>query len=305
MHAANVTYSDGKVSFHETTPEGGSFDVEFASCMANRLFTFSRVSLDSVAVNVTGSDNIGPFLIGGAGWTGGNHLNGDRRSADTESVAVSADGRVLQDGCATECKRLRVEVKNRLYHPVTDSLFCIERMVYYVQGNSIQVEACHEFVCEKPEIVERYYGMQSMMIGETETLTPGGAYAQWTPQQDVDRFTKASAPLFDTFVEHSQHGYQACHMDICGLGSRAMVDDDDVVFIGNSWTKSYHKLIGTKKVAKGDVTRWKGVYTWFRKPDTDTCRGGSPGEFAYRGYYDGRPVLFRFRPGRATEKICK
>ena len=49
MHAANVTYSDGKVSFHETTPEGGTFDVEFASCMANRLFTFSRVSTSQEA----------------------------------------------------------------------------------------------------------------------------------------------------------------------------------------------------------------------------------------------------------------
>ena len=86
--------------------------------------------------------------------------------------------------------------------------FATETMTYIVAGNSIDVTGEHAFSCTTPQTIDRYYGMQSMFIGETEVLTPGGKYSTWTPIASVDRFTHMSAPNFNTFIEHSANGYQ-------------------------------------------------------------------------------------------------
>lgn len=269
--AATVRYAGGNVAYSEQTP-WGHIEIDFSPCMANRLYTFSSVRLDSICINRTDSDNIGPFLIAGKGWSGGNHLNDGRRSAETFSVTVYADSSQIDSDTVVTCRTLRVEVANNLYDPETDSLFCIEKIAYTVAGNSVDVVANHIFCNFMPETIDRYYGMQSMMAGEIEILTPGGKYHVWTPIGEVDRFTKASARSFCTFVEHSPHGYQASCMSGDGIGDRSMVDDDDVVFIGNSWNKSYHKLIGHRTVKAGDTMTWHGIYTWFREPVSDRCR---------------------------------
>ena len=66
---------DGEFLAIESRLEGcHSIRYEFSRCMANHIYTFSRVLVDSVVVNEATSDNIGPFLIESSGWTGGNHL---------------------------------------------------------------------------------------------------------------------------------------------------------------------------------------------------------------------------------------
>lgn len=309
-HAATVTYNDGKISYAEKTP-WGDIDIAFANCMANNLYTFSSVSIDGIEVNHTESDNIGPFLIDRKGWSGGNHLNGERLSVHTRSVRVSLDGKELKNDCSVKGKILTVEVDNILLHPSDDSELANEHVIYTVSGNSIDVKASHEFLCA-PETIERYYGMQSMFVNEYETLTPGGKFSTWTTYPVTStgneiQFTKAEAPQFSTFIEHSKNGYQASHMTRDGLGDRHMVGDDDIIFIGNSWSKTYHKIIGMQPVRSGDRFNWHGIYSWFREPITDNCRNASgDGIFEYGAYVDGRPRIFHLNPdGSLTVKPFK
>ena len=116
---------------------------------------------------------------------------------------------------------------------------------------------------------QRNYGMQSMFKDEECTFTPEGEYIGWIPQAQVDRFTKTNYPNFHRFIEKSSTAYQSAHMFNEGLGTRGEVDASDVVFIGNSYGKSYHKVIGSKSRSKGDTDYWKGAYTWFVSPVAD------------------------------------
>lgn len=298
--AADITSRGGDVSFSEKTP-WGDIDISFARCMANKLYTFSSVSIDGTEVNHTESDNIGPFLVDGKGWSGGNHLNGDRLSAHTLDVQLFVDGKPLADNDTVKGEVLTVEVTNQLLNPADDSDFAIERAVYNVSGNSIDVTVSHEFQCDN-EMIERYYGMQSMFVNEFETLTPGGAFSVWTSYPVTStgneiQFTKATAPTFSTFVEHSANGYQATHMTRDGIGDRRFIRDDDIVFIGNSWSKSYHKVLGMHPVSKGDRISWHGIYSWFREPITDNCRDAADKlTFEYGAYLNGQPKRFLLNP---------
>lgn len=294
---AVLKVSGGKLSYNATTPWNDSIGIDFEPCMANKLFTFSEVRLNGEVVNKTDSDNIGPFGLAGKGWSGGNHLNDGIRSARTVRVEAKADGKPIALGsdAVVECRLLEIDVENALFMPADTLPFATETISYTVAGNSVDVRAKHEYVCARPALIDRYYGLQSMFVGETEILTPGGMYRCWTPAARVDRFTKASAsPFFDTFVEHSPNAYQAVWVDTSvGLGDRALLDDHDVLFIGNSYGKSYHKLIGSRTVKAGDATEWHGVYSWFSRPLLDTCRNNANGgNFAYRGTVAGVPHLF-------------
>lgn len=262
---------------------------EFRRCMANHLYTFSRVLVDTTTVNEATSDNIGPFLIGGAGWTGGNHLLASGLpSAYTDSISIFADGRRIMNDFSGEAQCVRVCVSNTLLNPSDSSQkFCTESITYTICGNSIQVSATHHYLNRQPLTVDRYYGMQSMMIGETEILTPGGEYSRWTPVDSVDRFTRKSAPRFHQFIEKSNVCYAAAFLTDAGLGDHHLISDDDVVFIGNSWSKSYHKLMGNSIVKCGETTHWEGVYTWFLSPLVS-----DPDHFSYIGYFNGKPAVF-------------
>lgn len=85
---------DGEFLAIESRLEGcHSIRYEFSRCMANHIYTFSRVLVDSVVVNEATSDNIGPFLIENSGWTGGNHLLPDGSpSARTDSISIHTRG---------------------------------------------------------------------------------------------------------------------------------------------------------------------------------------------------------------------
>ena len=302
--ASQVELKGEMLAVSGDTGDGHAIVMEFSRCMANELYTFSRVTVDGAVVNRATSDNIGPFLIKNSGWTGGNHLmpDGVTHSAHTLSVTIVADGKILECDTVMTARSVVVTVVNRLLCPFNaSSTFAIETMRYTVQGNSIQVDAEHQFQNPEPLVAERYYGMQSMMTDENAVLTPEGEYSQWTPVAKVDRFAKSAAKGFDTFIERSDKCYQAAYMcPEVGLGDRHAVKPDDVVFIGNSWSKCYHKLMGDVEVKKGDTARWKGVYSWFVVPVTDNeC------EFAYRGYIDGKHTLFRKQLGTAGDARMK
>lgn len=270
--------------------EKHTIQYEFTYCMANKLYTFNRVWVDSTLVNHAVSDNIGPFLIRNRGWMGGNHLSSDgkNRTAYTAYYKIFANDNLLTADTAFSANKVDIKVTNHLLDPKDCStLFCIENIHYKVSVNSIQVEAKHMFVNPDNFIVDRYYGMQSVNIGESEILTPHGMYKTWTPIKDVDRFKLNEAPDFRQFIEKSKLCYMAAYLFETGLGNRKMMGADDFVFIGNSYTKSYHRLIAGKTLGFGDITSWKGVYTWFVNPRVDIIN-----RFEYVGYLDGNKTIF-------------
>lgn len=296
VFGARVTCTpSGIVTFNEST-DWGAILITFQNCMANNLYTFSSVKLDGVEVNSTASsDNIGPFLAGGA-WMGGNHAYGATPSANTVSVARWVDGEELLPRKTINGQVLKIEVVNELFY--TDGRkFADEYVTYNVSGNSIEVQCRHDYTYPSRMTIDRYYGMQSMFIGETEILTPGGSCSTWrtltvTSSGNEVQFTKASAPGFCTYVEHSANGYQASYMYPEDLGLRQWVADNDVVFIGNSWSKCYHKTIGAHSVSAGDHSAWHGIYSWFDKPISDHCRSAADDlTFEYGAYIGGEPVV--------------
>lgn len=314
-HAATMSYNrvHNILTYCDTVGED-VVKIQFNECMANQLFTFSSVNLNGTNVNVTGSDNIGPFLAGGC-WMGGNHLlPNNSQSAYCKKVRVYADGEELALNKSYKdlsCKVVEIVVTNELVY--ADKVkFCDETMRYRVSGNSIEVWGSHKFCYPKTLNIDRYYGMQSMFIGETEILLPGTEYQGWTKITPASsgyelNVTKKSAPEFTTYIEHSPNGYQAAYLTREGLGDRHMIDDNDVVFIGNSWSKSYHKTIGGKNITAGDSTSWHGIYTWFSTPVADTYRendGDTEPSFEYQATINGAPTLMHLdSKGRMTTGI--
>lgn len=299
QETGKVTFAGGKVTIEFPTEGTHKIKYLFQNCMANDLFTFLDVTMDGVLVNSARySDNIGPFLISGGAWTGGNHLTGsNQKTAKTLSYRVAIDGNDLTDNVrGATATRVDIYVNNELYVPTNLSyVFAEEEVHYTVMGNSIQVETTHRYKYGTPLRVERYYGMQSMFIDENEILTPQGACSRWTPVSTSGKsidFNKGDYPDFSLFVEHSTKTkcYQAAYMTRDGIGDRHLVQPTDVVFIGNSYSKSYHKTIGGAVLKYGDETYWKGVYSWFVNPLADTT--AENGYFAYNGYFDGEPAVF-------------
>ena len=88
-------------------------------------------------------------------------------------------------------------------------------------------------------------------------------------------------PLFRRYVEKNRQGYQSTWLLPDGLGDHALLDGQDDIFIYAPYGKSYHKLIGNKRMENGDKTCWRGVYTWFETPVADDadllCYEGSAG----------------------------
>ncbi len=297
--AAKIVCSPaGMITYTETT-EWGDISIIFKKCMANNLYTFYSVKLNNQIVNTAEySDNIGPFLVNGF-WMGGNHNNTQTQkpTANTLFVSYSVDGEQISPRMTVTGSVLTIDVENEILY-ADGKKFATEYMSYVVSGNSIEVYGEHVYEHPTPMVIDRYYGMQSMFNGETEILTPGGNSPLWQKLVVANsghevQFTKASAPEFCTFVEHSANGYQASYMVKEELGNRDWIDsDNDVVFIGNSWSKCYHKIIGGHTVKAGDRSSWHGIYSWFDEPVTDNCRNASDDNvFEYGAYINGEPVV--------------
>ncbi len=293
MPSGTVAFADSVLTVSFPTENTHTITYQFRKCMANDIFTFCNVWMDSTLVNsAIHSDNIGPFMFHDGGWAGGNHLQGDKKTARTVAYRIEVDGKPLEGNAVIpSADRVDIYVYNELFDPyIQGGIFDNENVHYTVAGNSIQVDMSHTFRNEKPYTIDRYYGMQSMMIDETETLTPAALYTRWTPIKQVSEFKKRDYPDLRLFVEHSPACYQAAFMTREGLGDRHLVSPDDIVFIGNSWSKSYHKLIGGVQLKDGDSAHWKGIYTWFVNPVIDNVSNN--GAFAYQGFFDGNPAIF-------------
>ena len=278
----------------------------FKKCMVNDLFTFYRVSVTSgttgtTVVNEAYSDNIGPFEIRGGGWCGGNHLFTDEKTQTTEtfSIKLYADGQSISSDTLLKAQIIKLEVKNRIFNPLsaeqtgdktyfTDTL-CIENVNYTIRGN---------YINRTPVIITKYYGMQSMFKDENQLLTPLGKYPFWTNIHQTDRFKKQDFPRFNRFIEKGDSYFQSSFLLHRGLGTHDELPDDDVIFIGNSWTKCYHKLIGNTLRTIGHHDSWSGVYTWIATPLLDT---GSA--FAYDGFIDGKRVIFFSNPVKGSFRL--
>ena len=286
----------------------------FKKCMFNELFTFYRVGTiansmpapttlpdtsPASVLNLAYSDNIGPFNITGYGWCGGNHpyLDEVTRTARNVGYHIYVDGKEIKEDISALTKEIKITVTNEIMNPskadtssgktLLNDVLCIETVSYSVYRNNIQVSVSHEFQNESPVTVQMYYGMQSMFEKETHTLTAGGKYTDWTVQKEVSTFTKKEYPSFRRFIEKSVHAYQSSYLFADGLGNHEEIADDDIIFIGNSSNKTYHKIIANKEHKKGDVIHWSGVYTWFKSPVSD-----DDGLLCYEGIIDNQKVLF-------------
>lgn len=286
----------------------------FKKCMFNELFTFYRVgtianrmpvptTLPDISpasvLNLAYSDNIGPFNITGYGWCGGNHPYLDEVTPTARNVGyhIYVDGKEIKEDMSALTKEIKITVTNEIMNPskadtsggktLLSDVLCIETVGYSVYRNNIQVSVTHEFQNEFPVTVQMYYGMQSMFEKETHTLTAGGKYADWTLQKDVSTFTKKEYPSFRRFIEKSVNAYQSSYLFADGLGNHEEIADDDIIFIGNSSNKTYHKIIADKEHKKGDVIHWSGVYTWFKSPIAD-----DDNLLCYEGMIDNQKVLF-------------
>ena len=286
----------------------------FKKCMFNELFTFYRVGTiansmpapttlpdtsPASVLNLAYSDNIGPFNITGYGWCGGNHpyLDEVTRTARNVGYHIYVDGKEIKEDMSALTKEIKITVTNEIMNPskadtssgktLLNDVLCIETVSYSVYRNNIQVSVSHEFQNESPVTVQMYYGMQSMFEKETHTLTAGGKYTDWTVQKEVSTFTKKEYPSFRRFIEKSANVYQSSYLFADGLGNHEEIADDDIIFIGNSSNKTYHKIIANKEHKKGDVIHWSGVYTWFKSPVSD-----DDGLLCYEGIIDNQKVLF-------------
>lgn len=297
-NSATVKYvggENGRLEYSEET-EWGKLDAVFEKTGNNRLYTFCSVSLDGVEVNHTrSSNNIGGFYADGW-WMGGNHNDGEP-NANTIRVSVALDGKSITPGVdQLSGSVLTVEVENDIFF-YDKKKFCTEMISYSISGNSIEISGEHRYCHPQSIIIDRYYPMQSVFVDEKELLTPGGKCRIWTPlvpasEGEEIEITKASAPNFCTFVEHSDNGYQAVYLSREGIGNRDWVRPGDVIFIGNSWGKCYHKAIGNYAVKDGDVSKWHGVYSWFRTPIRDNCRKVTDDlTFDYGAFINGEPVV--------------
>lgn len=286
----------------------------FKKCMFNKLFTFYRVgtianslpapvtlpdSSPTSVLNLAYSDNIGPFNITGYGWCGGNHPYLDEVTPTARNIGyhIYVDGKEITTDLSTLTKEIKIEVTNEIMNPskadassgktILNEVLCTETVNYFVYRNNIQVSATHEFQNESPVTVQMYYGMQSMFEKETHTLTANGKYVDWTEQNNVSTFTKKEYPSFRRFIEKSASAYQSSYLLADGLGNHEEISDDDIIFIGNSSNKTYHKIIADRKHKKGDVIHWSGVYTWFKSPIFD-----NEDLLCYEGVIDHKKVLF-------------
>ena len=286
----------------------------FKKCMFNQLYTFYRVgtiannmpqptnipdATPSYVLNLSYSDNIGPFNITGHGWCGGNHpyIDEETQTAHNVNYQISLDGKITTENTLTLVDNIQIRAINHIMNPaepetinektVLNNVLCIETVDYNIQRNNIQVTVSHEFQNEKPVIVQMYYGMQSMFEKETHTLTVNGKYADWTLQEGVSTFNKKEFPLMRCFIEKNADAYQSSYLFDEGLGKHTDITDDDIIFIGNSNGKTYHKIIANKSYKKGDIIHWSGVYTWFKSPIIDDVD-----LLCYEGMINNQRVLF-------------
>lgn len=280
---------------------GAKFDaahdilIVFEKCMFNELMTFSKVGLaDNAAflpskcpdrqisrvLNEASSDNIGPVMLTQGGWVGGNHSfmeQGTVKTAKTTAFQFYADGKLLRDGDAMPADLVSVKVKNVLYDPfqptksangkpvTLNKILLEEDITYTVQKAQLYVEVSHSYKNVKEYVIGRYYGMQSMFVGETEMMTPNASYVDFQPAPQELFLQKSRYPMFNRFIERNSVTGVCQSTYLIPFAERdpywSLATEDKVFVRANG--KSYHNQIAERPVRKGAIFTWAGLYNWF------------------------------------------
>ncbi len=299
------TTPSGILTYTESTDQG-DISITFKRCMANNLYTFYEVKLDGITVNsAQHSDNISPFAVNGY-WMGGNHndVTTKKPTANTVSFKIKVDEEPVTPPKTVEGKVLVIDVENELFYS-DGKKFATEYMSYIVSGNSIEVYAEHVFEYPSTMTVSRYYGAQSMFV-PTEILLPGKNTTWTSSNVDAIDVYKSEAPAFSTFIERSSLGYQAVLKFADGLGDAGRIAQSDQVYLWRKYGssgKSYHVMLWDSPVANKETTLWHALYTWFKKPVTDTFDGAaSEPVFEYQTTIEGQPVVMSVSAdGKSTD----
>lgn len=298
----------------------------FRKCMNNDLMTFYRVGLAAntdrepnadpardmavVLNSARWSDNIGPLCIetsAGGVWTGANHLYTDNvtKSARTVSFEFRADGMPLKDGDLVAADVVTVRVVNHIFDPRVapsagathlSKLLCVETVTYRIEHGDIQVSVNHNYAGATAGKVITYYGMQSMAEGETQLLTPQGAYASgWTAATQGMSFTKGAYPNFNRFIERMGDNMQLTLLYPDGIGDHRYVGTGEQVFrYGDS--KGYHFLLRGFSFDASTRYSWRGLYSWMSGSVEVKDASGAMQALAYadrgdkRVYVEGGPT---------------
>lgn len=307
--------SDGetlRISYLEGTQE---YLYEFKKCLANNLYTFSRIGVrttergyaDTDMTGVTtinngyGSDNIGPLAFRDGGFVGGNHVwHNDYtlnvKTAKTDSYTILVDNKTIAAGEKRFCENVRISVVNTLYDPsetpvegqeILTNPASTETVVYVIEGNSIMVSVNEHIITSN--IPNLYYGMQSMFVDETYVMTPRGLYADWASSENGMEFNKGDYPLFNRFIEKSSNAHQASWLIPNKAGDHHILKNSDIIF-SRSANKCYHRIVSnydyTEPVPGLSIT-WTGVYSFFKTAIMDDSNA-----FIYKATYLGKDCIF-------------
>ncbi len=314
----NYIMTDGK-SATIVSKYNADYDIiiRFAKVLKNNIYSIDKVFLAAnsdeqlstyidankhTLCKQKNTDIIGPIMvkrpISGDSWVGGNHLYLNQesgiKSAATNSFSIYADGTLVEQG-AVYADVVTIDVENTIFDPdvaplngerILSSPLIAENISYSISGGEILVNVEHCYL--KDVHVGVYYGMQSAFKG-TKFITTQGGYYDWekNPEdKDILNIKKADVPNFNRFSQRSSNNiyYQNSILLPCGLGTHDYINDSSNIFI-NSGKKAYHVLIDDKKIAKGTMLSWKGIYNW-RKPIVD-----DEYNYIYEYYNDGRKYI--------------
>ena len=269
----------------------------FKRCMFNELYTFYRVGI----VRNTASEPIRdpsrtrnrtepgfqrqyrpvrrfgvrlvrgePQLQGGA--EGPHGLQRTVSSVRANDRPVTGDVTLLADSVTVDVVNVILDPSRPLEDGELRDPLCRETVHYRIEGRNIEVSASHLFGNTAPVTIETYYGMQSMFANETQTFTSG---AEPTPTGPCSPACRSSSRGIIPSSGGSSSGtlrpIKSSFLLPGGLGDHGMLGDGDIVFIGNSSAKSYHKLISRERFENGDRIAWRGVYTWFAATSGGRC----------------------------------
>lgn len=294
----------------------------FKKCMSNELYTFYRVGYRTVTrnyadtdgisslsgitlLNSTGSDNIGPLGFNDGGLVGGNHLwNNDTelrvKTAKTDSYTIYVNGKQMVAGDKIYTDKVIVKVVNTLYDPAEtptagQAILTIpastETVVYEVSENNIFVSVNQHLADNCNNILNRYYGMQSM-FGDSDYpesyITPRGQYTDWQAAANAS-FIKSSYPDFNRFVEKNSNGYQSTYLLPSKYGLHDKLRNNQKIW-DYAGSKAYHHLFFVNdftEATPGLSFTWSGVYTFFAAAILDNSDA-----LIYKGVLNDRPAIF-------------
>lgn len=294
----------------------------FKECMSNELYTFYRVGYRTVTrnyadtdgisslsgitlLNSTGSDNIGPLGFNDGGLVGGNHLwNNDTelrvKTAKTDSYTIYVNGKQMVAGDKIYTDKVIVKVVNTLYDPAEtptagQAILTIpastETVVYEVSENNIFVSVNQHLADNCNNILNRYYGMQSM-FGDSDHpesyITPRGQYTDWQAAANAS-FIKSSYPDFNRFVEKNSNGYQSTYLLPSKYGLHDKLRNNQKIW-DYAGSKAYHHLFFVNdftEATPGLSFTWSGIYTFFASPIIDNSDA-----LVYSGIINGKQAIF-------------